>query len=116
MMALRYAVNDDLGAIRESIETVAPMLSVGARIVCLSYCSTEDRVVKSVLRQLENPCICPRGMPVCGCGRKPVLRVLTKRGVRPSAEERVRNPRSRSAVARVAERIRPVDKDEEGRN
>ncbi len=106
MMALRFAVNDDVGAIQQSIEGIAPMLSEGGRIVCLSYCSTEDRAVKHVFRRMENPCTCPRGLAVCACGRKPLLRVLTKRGVRPGSEELQRNRRARSAIARVAERVR----------
>jgi len=105
MMALRYAVNDDLGAIAESIEGVAPTLTVGGRIVCLSFCGTEDRAVKETFRRLERPCTCPKGLAVCACGRIPVVKVLTRRAVRPSPEEQARNRRSRTARARAAERI-----------
>jgi 16S rRNA (cytosine1402-N4)-methyltransferase len=105
MMALRYAVNDDLAAITESIGGMAPMLRRGGRIVCLSFCGTEDRAVKNAFRRLERPCTCPRGLAVCACGRVPLVRVLTRRAVRPSPDEQARNRRSRSARARVAERI-----------
>lgn len=104
MMALRYAVNDDINAIKESIRGIVPLLRPGARVVVLSYSSTEDRAVKVVLRELESPCTCPKKLP-CVCGRKPLIRVLTRRGIRPTPEEVERNHRARSAVARVAERI-----------
>lgn len=105
MMALRYAVNDDLGAIRESIEGIVPMLRVGGRCVCISFCSLEDRAVKQAMRAYEHPCICPKDMPVCACGRQPMLKVLTKRAVRPSEAEIAANRRARSAALRAAERI-----------
>lgn len=105
LMALRFAVNDDVRAIEESIRGVTPMLSIGARIACLSFCSTEDRAVKNVFRSLESPCVCPKDLPVCGCGKKPLLRVLTRRPLRPAPEEMERNRRSRSALLRVAERV-----------
>ncbi len=105
MMALRYAVNDDIGAIKEAITVIVPMLSVGARCVCISFCSLEDRAVKHTMRALANPCTCPPSLPQCVCGRQPMLKVLTKRGIRPSDAEIAANRRSRSAVMRVAERI-----------
>jgi 16S rRNA (cytosine1402-N4)-methyltransferase len=105
MMGLRYAVNQDLEAITESILGVVPMMSVGARCVCISFCSLEDRAVKQAMRSLEHPCICPRDLPVCVCNRRPVLRMLTRKPVRPSEAEVAANRRSRSALMRVGERI-----------
>ncbi len=105
MMALRYYVNDDINAIKEAIAGIVPMLSLGGRCVCISFCSLEDRAVKHTMRSLENPCTCPPDLPQCVCGRRPMLKVLTKRGVRPTAEEVAANRRSRSAVMRVGERI-----------
>ncbi len=105
MMALRYAVTDDLGSIRESITAVTSRLRPGGRIACLSFCSTEDRVVKQVFRSLERPCICPKGMPDCGCGRVPQVRSLMKSALRPTPSEVADNPRSRSALLRVVERL-----------
>ena len=105
MMALRYAVTGDLEAIRQSIEGIVPMLAIGARCVCISFCSLEDRVVKQAMRAWEKPCICPRDLPVCVCGRRPMLRILTRRAVRPSEAEVAQNRRSRSALLRAAERI-----------
>ncbi|MBM3495551.1 MAG: 16S rRNA (cytosine(1402)-N(4))-methyltransferase RsmH [Armatimonadetes bacterium] len=105
MMALRYAVNEDIEAIRDSIAGVVPIMTVGARLVCISFCSLEDRAVKQTMRSLENPCTCPKGFPVCVCERKATLKILTKRAVRPSAAEVAANRRSRSAVMRVAERV-----------
>lgn len=104
-LALRYAVNDDINAIQESIRGVVPMLRPGGRIVCLSYCSTEDAAVRAVFRELEKPCICPPRLPVCVCQRKPLVRSVTRKGVRPAPEEVARNRRARSAVARVVERL-----------
>lgn len=112
--ALRYAVTGDLEAIAESIEKVVPMVRPGGRIVCLSFNSLEDRTVKRVFRSLERPCTCPKAMPVCSCGRTPLVQVITKRAVRPQPAEVERNPRARSAILRAAERV-PSPSQEERR-
>jgi 16S rRNA (cytosine1402-N4)-methyltransferase len=71
----------------------------------ISYHSLEDRVVKQAFARLAQGCTCPPDLPVCVCGAKPVLRVLTRRAVTPSADEIERNPRSRSAKLRAAEKL-----------
>jgi 16S rRNA (cytosine1402-N4)-methyltransferase len=105
MMALRYAVNDDIAAIEESIGGIVPMMRAGGRLACISFCSREDRAVKRAMRSLAYPCVCPKDLPVCGCGRKPMLRIMTKRAVRCGDQELALNRRSRSAALRVAERV-----------
>jgi len=71
----------------------------------ISYHSLEDRIVRDVFAEHAQGCICPPDLPVCRCGREPVLRIVTKRPITPSAEEIERNPRSRSAKLRVAEKL-----------
>jgi len=71
----------------------------------VSFHSLEDRIVKHAMRALASRCICPPGMPVCGCGRENIVRIVAQRPVTPEAAERARNPRSRSAKLRVVERL-----------
>ncbi len=103
--ALRIAVNDELGALREGLEAAILALRPGGRLVVIAYHSLEDRSVKQRLRAAEHPCTCPPRMPVCICGRVPQLRVLTRRPLRPSEAELSENPRARSARLRAAERV-----------
>ena len=103
--ALRIAVNDELGALREGLEAAILALRPGGRLVVIAYHSLEDRSVKQRLRAAERPCTCPPRMPVCICGRVPQLRVLTRRPLRPSEAELRENPRARSARLRAAERV-----------
>ncbi|MBN2809934.1 MAG: 16S rRNA (cytosine(1402)-N(4))-methyltransferase RsmH [Deltaproteobacteria bacterium] len=101
--ALRIYVNDELGALREVLETGLARLDHGARLVVISYHSLEDRLVKQVFRQAGKGCICPPRVPVCTCGRQPQVRILHPGGIRPQAGEIALNPRSRSACLRVVE-------------
>lgn len=103
--ALRIAVNDELASLKHGLEGAIPLLRPKGRIVVISFHSLEDRIVKQVFREAMNPCICPGSMPVCMCGRRPSLKVLTKRPVLPSQKEVMRNPASRSARLRAAEKI-----------
>lgn len=107
--ALRIAVNEELEALRCGLEGAVEVLRRGGRLAVIAYHSLEDRIVKQFFRQEERGCICPPSVPVCTCGRRPRLRVLTRRPLRPSAEEVRANPRARSARLRAAERIGPVE-------
>jgi 16S rRNA (cytosine1402-N4)-methyltransferase len=102
--ALRIAVNEELVGLDQFITDGAERLETGARIAVISFHSLEDRIVKRALRRLEGECTCPPGMPVCACGAREVIEILTRRPVTASEEEVNRNPRSRSAKLRVAEK------------
>jgi 16S rRNA (cytosine1402-N4)-methyltransferase len=103
--ALRISVNNELGNLEVFLEKAVSTLSVGGRIVVISFHSLEDRLVKNAFRELALPCICPPEMPRCGCGKKGVLKILTRFPLRPSVEEIHENPRARSAKLRGGERI-----------
>ena len=103
--AIRIEVNREL----EQLEKVLPLsleyLAVGGRLVVISYHSLEDRLVKRFLAEKAKGCVCPKEFPVCVCGRKPEVKVLTKKVVKPSDEEIKNNSRARSARMRAAEKI-----------
>jgi 16S rRNA (cytosine1402-N4)-methyltransferase len=103
--ALRIAVNDEMEALSVGVDEATELLAPAGRIVVIAYHSLEDRMVKQRFRTLERGCICPPRAPVCTCGRKPRLRQVTRKPVRPGPDEVARNPRSRSARLRAAERI-----------
>lgn len=103
--ALRIAVNDELAALAEGLGASVEALAPGGRLVVISYHSLEDRIVKQRLREEARGCVCPPRQPVCTCGRRARLRVLTPRGVRAGERELGENPRARSATLRAAERL-----------
>jgi 16S rRNA (cytosine1402-N4)-methyltransferase len=103
--ALRIAANSELVGLDRFIDDAVSVLEPHARIAVISFHSLEDRIVKLALRRLEGECVCPPGMPVCGCGAKAIVKVLTGRPLTASEEETDRNPRSRSAKLRVAEKL-----------
>jgi 16S rRNA (cytosine1402-N4)-methyltransferase len=103
--ALRIAVNDELGQLEEALPAAVEMLRPEGRLAVISFHSLEDRIVKHYLRQQARGCTCPPDFPICTCGRDPIVRVLTRRAVRPSAREIAYNPRSASARLRVAEKV-----------
>ena len=103
--ALRIAVNDELGALSEALPQARNLLRPGGRLAVIAFHSLEDRLVKQFYRQEAMTCICPPELPVCACQHQATLKVLTSKPVRPSAGEIARNPRSRSARLRVAERL-----------
>jgi 16S rRNA (cytosine1402-N4)-methyltransferase len=102
--ALRIAVNDELEELEDALPAAVDMLRPDGRLAVISFHSLEDRIVKRFFRAQERGCICPPDLPVCACGREPVLRVLTRRPVRPSVGELGLNPRAASARLRVAAR------------
>jgi 16S rRNA (cytosine1402-N4)-methyltransferase len=103
--ALRIAVNDELGALEEALTKAVKALVAGGRLGCISFHSLEDRVVKQFMVSAAKDCVCPSGVPQCVCQVKPVLRLLTRKAIAPSAKEIRVNPRSRSARLRAAERL-----------
>jgi len=103
--ALRIAVNRELDNLREFLKKAPDLLEKGGRIAIISYHSLEDRLVKEHIKKWENPCTCPPNIPYCICGKSPVMRRVIKKGIKPGEKEIADNPRSRSAILRVAERI-----------
>ena len=103
--AIRIAVNDELSAIEDVLGDAVEHLNVGGRIAVITFHSLEDRIVKKRFGEMVNPCICPPELPVCGCGRIPTLKHISRKPILPTAEEIERNPRARSAKLRVAERV-----------
>ena len=103
--AIRIAANEELVGLDRFVDDAVSVLEPGARIAVISFHSLEDRIVKRALRRLEGECTCPPGLPVCACGAKRIVTVLTHRPVTATDEEIDRNPRSRSAKLRVAEKV-----------
>jgi 16S rRNA (cytosine1402-N4)-methyltransferase len=103
--ALRIEVNHELDKLDGAVRAAVRWLATGGRIAVISYHSLEDRVVKRAFIELSRGCVCPPDLPVCRCGSVPVLRVVTKKALTPSAEEIAKNPRARSAKLRVAEKM-----------
>ncbi len=103
--ALRIEVNAELDVIAPAIKSAVRLLSPGGRVAIITFHSLEDRIVKQTFSELASGCTCPKSFPVCVCGNKPKLKILTKKPILPSAQELEENPRSRSAKLRVAEKI-----------
>jgi 16S rRNA (cytosine1402-N4)-methyltransferase len=103
--ALRIAVNDELGVLERALPDLLERLIPGGRIAVLSYHSLEDRIVKQYFRKESRDCLCPPEQPICTCGHRARLRIITKHTIQPSPTEISRNPRSRSAKLRVVEKI-----------
>ncbi|MBT6408683.1 MAG: 16S rRNA (cytosine(1402)-N(4))-methyltransferase RsmH [Nitrospina sp.] len=103
--ALRIAVNDELEQLKFALQDAIGLLSSTARMAVISFHSLEDRIVKTFFRDEQKGCSCPPKIPMCVCGRKQTLKILTRKPIVPSEEEVERNPRSVSAKLRVAERI-----------
>ncbi len=103
--ALRIAVNNELEGLGEFVGSVVDLLIPNGRFVGITFHSLEDRILKHELRRLSGYCECPPGLPVCSCGARNVVEVLTRRPVTPGAGEVEENPRARSAKLRAAEKI-----------
>lgn len=104
-MALRMVVNDELGALEHFLDTFTEALKPGGRVAIISFHSLEDRAVKRALQKLARPCVCPPKLPVCRCGKKPLVTLITTKAIKASVEEIQHNPRARSARLRAAERV-----------
>ena len=103
--AIRIEVNGELDAIEPTIRSASDLLAPGGRIAIITFHSLEDRIVKQTYADLAKGCDCPKSLPICVCGKKPVVNVLTRKPILPSEDEVESNPRSRSAKLRVAEKI-----------
>jgi 16S rRNA (cytosine1402-N4)-methyltransferase len=103
--ALRIYVNQELEHLREGLEKAMVLLKPEGRLVVLSFHSLEARIVKEIFQGQARGCICPPKLPVCACGRKPRVELLTRKGVKPGPEEIEQNPRARSAVLRAVRRL-----------
>ena len=102
--ALRIAVNDEFGALNSALKAAADRLNPGGRLVVIAFHSLEDRIVKQFIASEAATCICPPEQPICTCHHQPRLRKIGS-SRKPSAQEQSANPRSRSAIMRVAERL-----------
>ena len=100
-----FAVNQELQHLETGLEQALSLLGYGGRLVVISYHSLEDRIVKQQIKTMEKGCICPPKLPECACGKKSVMRSLTKKVVRPGQKEISDNPMSRSTRLRAAEKI-----------
>jgi 16S rRNA (cytosine1402-N4)-methyltransferase len=103
--AIRIAVNQELSNLSTAMDAGIDQLGQGGRFSIISFHSLEDRIVKETFRSWEGRCQCPPGLPVCQCQREAKLRVLTRKPLRPEADESETNPRARSARLRTAEKI-----------
>ena len=103
--AVRIEVNRELDIIAPTIEAAVSSMRVGGRIVIITFHSLEDRIVKQTFASLASGCTCPKDFPVCVCGNKPKLKIITKKPILPTDGELAVNSRSKSAKLRVAERI-----------
>ena len=102
--AIRIELNRELDVLRDSLDGMIDMLDDGGRICIITFHSLEDRIVKTIFRKNENPCICPSDFPVCVCGNKSKGKVITRKPILPSDVEMEENPRSKSAKLRIFER------------
>ena len=103
--AIRIEVNGELDAIEPAIRRAKDIMAEGGRIVIITFHSLEDRIVKQTYADMASGCTCPRSLPICVCGKKPEVKVLTKKPILPSERELEENPRSRSAKLRVCEKL-----------
>jgi 16S rRNA (cytosine1402-N4)-methyltransferase len=103
--ALRIAVNNELEGLGEFVESAVDLLIPDGRFAGISFHSLEDRVLKRELKRLSGHCECPPRLPVCSCGARKVVEVLTRRPVAPGAREIDENPRARSAKLRAARKL-----------
>ncbi|CCO08717.1 16S rRNA (cytosine(1402)-N(4))-methyltransferase RsmH [Desulforamulus hydrothermalis] len=103
--ALRIAVNRELDILSQAVQDAVSVLKPGGRICVITFHSLEDRIVKDTLKALAAPCLCPPSFPVCACGRRPLIKVITGKPIEPSRVEVANNPRARSAKLRVAEKL-----------
>lgn len=103
--AIRIAVNDELGSVEKVMEDAIPLLNPGGRLAVITFHSLEDRIVKTAMTAASKGCTCPPSFPVCVCGKKPQVKLISKKPIVATDEELEVNPRSRSAKLRVCEKL-----------
>ena len=103
--AIRIAVNDELGAVRKVMDAAIPRLKQGGRLAIITFHSLEDRIVKNGMSEAAKGCTCPPSFPVCVCGKKPQVKLITRKPVVSRDEELEFNPRARSAKLRICEKM-----------
>ena len=103
--AIRIAVNDELGAVERMMPEAIEALNPGGRLAVITFHSLEDRIVKTAMAEAARGCTCPPEFPVCVCGKKPKVKLITRKPLTASEAELAENPRSRSAKLRVCEKL-----------
>ena len=103
--AIRIAVNDELGSVEKVMRDAIPALNPGGRLAIITFHSLEDRIVKTGMADASKGCTCPPNFPVCVCGKKPAVKLISRKPITSTEEELERNPRARSAKLRVCEKI-----------
>ena len=103
--AIRIAVNDELNSVAKAMEAAIPLLNPGGRLAVITFHSLEDRIVKNAMANAAKGCTCPPSFPVCVCGKKPLVKLVSRKPIVSGDEELERNPRARSAKLRICEKI-----------
>ena len=103
--AIRIAVNDELGSVEKVMADAIPRLNKGGRLAVITFHSLEDRIVKTAMANAAKGCTCPPNFPVCVCGKKPQVKIITRKPIVSGEEELERNPRARSAKLRICEKL-----------
>ncbi len=103
--AIRIAVNDELGSVEKVMRNAIPLLRTGGRMAVITFHSLEDRIVKNGMAAAAKGCTCPPNFPVCVCGKKPQVKIVTRKPIVSGEEELEKNPRARSAKLRVCEKL-----------
>ena len=98
-------MNDELDPLEPALRTLVGLLNPGGRLCVITFHSLEDRIVKNTFRSLADPCTCPKSFPVCVCGKKPLVKPVTRKPITASSEELAQNPRARSASLRIVEKL-----------
>ena len=103
--AIRITVNDELGSVEKAMEVSIPLLNPGGRLAIITFHSLEDRIVKTAMADAAKGCTCPPQFPVCVCGKKPKVKLISRKPIVSGSEELEANPRARSAKLRVCEKL-----------
>ena len=103
--AIRIAVNDELNSVSKVMQAAIPRLNPGGRLAVITFHSLEDRIVKNAMAAAAKGCTCPPNFPVCVCGKKPQVKLITRKPIVSADAELERNPRARSAKLRICEKL-----------